>query len=80
MTSKHENMAKPKHLTDAPIESVVHAKRSAVDANHGPLHAERVFTVVPANRVINVTLPPDFPIGPVEVILISKARWRDSAP
>jgi len=46
---------------------------------NGPFHGERVFAVVPANRVISVTLPPDFPMGPVEVILISKTPWRDSA-
>ena len=46
---------------------------------NGPFHGESVSAVAPANRVINLTLPPDFPIGPVEVVLISKARWRDSA-
>ena len=35
--------------------------------------AEIVFTVVPVSRMIEVTLPPDFPVGPVEVIVISKA-------
>ena len=47
---------------------------------NGPFHSESVFAVVPANRVVSVTLPPDFPIAPVEVVLISKTRWRDSAP
>lgn len=39
----------------------------------GALSAEIVFTVVPVSRVISVTLPPDFPVGPVEIIVISKA-------
>ena len=39
----------------------------------GAAVAEIVFAVVSANRVLNVTLPLDFPVGPVEVIVISKA-------
>jgi hypothetical protein len=39
----------------------------------GALLAEIVFTVVPVSRMIEVSLPPDFPVGPVEIIVISKA-------
>lgn len=46
---------------------------------NGPFHGERLSAVVPVNRVITVTLPPDFPTGPVEVVLISKTPWRNSA-
>ena len=35
--------------------------------------AEIVFTVISVSRMIQVTLAPDFPVGPVEVIVISKA-------
>ena len=56
--------------------------RSAIDGEapvvkrllpSGSLSAEIVVTVVPVSRVISVTLPPDFPVGPVEIIVISKA-------
>jgi hypothetical protein len=43
-----------------------------------PFHGERVFAVVPANRVITITLPPDFPVGQVEVVLISQTPWREA--
>ncbi len=39
----------------------------------GTAVAEIVFAAVPSNRVMEVTLPPDFPVGPVEVIVISRA-------
>ena len=62
----------PDAISDARINNQPHP--------NGPFHSESLSAVVPASRVINVTLPPDFPIGPVEVVLISKTRWRDSSP
>ena len=64
--------AAPDAISDARFNNQLHP--------NGPFYGERVFAVVPSNRVINVQLPSDFPIGPVEVVLISKARWRDNAP
>lgn len=64
----------------APSSQAIGVSAIAVDAPvvkrllpNGASFAEVVFTVVPISRVIDVTLPPDFPVGPVEVIVISKA-------
>ena len=38
------------------------------------VRAEKFYTTVTAERVINLIMPSDFPIGPVEVIVISKVN------
>ena len=38
------------------------------------VRAETFYTTVTAERVINLILPSDFPIGPVEVIVIFKVK------
>ena len=65
-------MVAPDAISDARLDKQLYP--------NGPFRGESVFAVVPANRVVSLTLPPDYPIGPVEVVLILKTRWRDSAP
>ena len=35
------------------------------------MHAHKLHTVVPANHLVAVQLPEDFPAGPVEIIILA---------
>jgi hypothetical protein len=38
------------------------------------MHAHKLNAVVPANHVVAVQLPEDFPPGPVEIIVLATSR------